>query len=87
MFRLGAITFKREQSPLQRVESCSLISGTDLLQEAVGVMTPQGTCKAVDACRQLPTITKTVKSVTYKQHYCGFEQAFQPCNTREINEY
>jgi len=42
-------TFKRQQCPLQRAERCSLISGIDLLEEAVGVMTPQGACEAVDA--------------------------------------
>lgn len=48
-------TFKREQGPLQWAERWSLISGIDLLKEAVGVMAPQGAGKAVDARRQLPT--------------------------------
>lgn len=60
----NAATFKREQRPLQRAERCSLISGIDLLEEAVGVMAPQGACKAVDARRQLSTYTYTVQSIT-----------------------
>ncbi len=44
----NAATFKREQRSLQRAERCSLISGIDLLEEAVGVMAPQGARKAVD---------------------------------------
>lgn len=52
-------TFKGEQRPLQWAERCSLISGVDLLEEAVGVMAPQGACKAVDARRQLPTYTNS----------------------------
>ena len=57
-------TFKGEQRPLQWAERCSFISGVDLLEEAVSVMTPQGARKAVDARRQLPTYTNSTVNHT-----------------------
>lgn len=57
-------TFKGEQRPLQWAERCSFISGVDLLEEAVGVMTPKGARKAVDARRQLPIYTNSTVNHT-----------------------
>lgn len=42
-------TFKGEQCPLERAQCSGLISGIDLLQEAVCVVAPERACKAVDA--------------------------------------
>lgn len=46
-------TFKGEQRPLQRAQCSGLISGVDLLEEAICVVAPEGACKAVDAWCQL----------------------------------
>lgn len=57
MWRLAFATFKGEQCPLQRAERRGIVSGIDLLKEAIRVMAPQRTCKAVDSRCQLPTNT------------------------------
>lgn len=50
-------TFKGEQCPLQRAQRSGLVSGEDLLEEAVCVVAPQRAGKAVDARCQLETDT------------------------------
>lgn len=50
-----AVTFEGEQSPFQRAERRGLVPGADLLEEAVCVMAPERTRKAVDPRCQLPT--------------------------------
>lgn len=46
-------TFKGEQRPLQWAQRSSLISGINLLEEAVCVVAPERARKAVDAWCQL----------------------------------
>lgn len=48
-------TFQGEQRPLERAQRSGLISGIDLLEEAVGVVAPERARKAVDARCQLET--------------------------------
>lgn len=48
-------TFQGEQSPLERAQRSGLISGIDLLEEAVCVVAPERARKAVDAWCQLET--------------------------------
>lgn len=52
-----AVTFEGEQSPFQRAECRRLVPGADLLEEAICVMAPERTRKAVDPRCQLPTTT------------------------------
>lgn len=54
---LAFATFEGEQCPLQRAECRGVVSGADLLKEAIRVMAPKRTCKAVDPRCQLPTNT------------------------------
>ena len=62
------VTFKGKQCPLQRAEGSGLVTGVDLLEEAVSVVAPQGTGKAVDPRCQLH-IKKHNSSVNGQIHY------------------